>query len=140
MGSCHVLDELPPGSAQLYDIEAGDDAAVGLPGGQPCGDSVTRDRQDGQRVFGGTGESADEAGVGAAGVPAADAPGTRVAVTVDSSYVCAHSGCWVPARPRRGGEMRGGSVPAGLRYGCAAPRCVGYRVVGSHWRVAGGRW
>src|SRR5215831_20934755 len=121
MGSCHVLDELPPGSAQLYDIEAGDDtvvdriralvgvdAAVGLPGGQPCGDSVTRDRQDGQRVFGGAGESADEAGVGAAGVPAAEAPGPGVAVAVDSSYVRAHSVRWAHTPSLWGGGMRGG--------------------------------
>src|SRR5215471_12813028 len=128
MGSCHVLDELPC-SAQLHDIEAGDDTvvdriraligvdgAVGLPGGQPDDDNVTGDRQDGQRVFGGAGESADEAGVRAAGVPAADAPGPGVVVAVDGSYVCAHRGCWMPARPRRDGGMWGGSVPAGLRY------------------------
>src|SRR5215831_5693101 len=121
MGSCHVLGE-PPGSAQLYDIEAGDDTvvdriraligadgAVGLPGGQPGGDNVTGDRQDRQRVFGGAGESADEAGVGATSVPAADAPGPGVVVAVDSSYIRAHSGCWARTPPRRGGGTRGRS-------------------------------
>src|SRR5215471_16876462 len=93
----------------------GVDSAVGLLCVKAGGDNITRDRQDGQRVFGGAGESADEAGVGVAGVPAAEAPGPGVAVAVDSSYVRAHSVRWAHTPSLWGGGMRGGSARAGLR-------------------------
>src|SRR5262249_20487838 len=100
------MPSTPPGSAHLNDIEADDDTvmnriraligvdgAVGLPGVEAGGGNITRDRQDGQRVFRGAGESADEAGVGPAGGPPARGPGPGVVVAVDSSYIGVHCDC-----------------------------------------------
>src|SRR5262250_1936011 len=76
--------KVPPGSADLKDVEADDDTvvngiralvgvdgAVGLQGAKPGGDHLTPDRHNGQRVFCGPAESADKAVVRPSGVPAA---------------------------------------------------------------------
>src|SRR5215472_13614201 len=153
-GACSTMltcSSRPRGSAHLNDIGADDDTvmnriraligvdgAVGLLCAEAGRDYITRDRQDGQRVSGGAGESADEAGVGPAGVPAAEAPGPGVAVAVDSSYVRAHSVRWAHRLRRRGEGVRGESGPAGLRQDCPAPPRVRYCMVGGRWRAACG--